>query len=70
MKVIECVQAYREDGDDLQFDRYSVILEKGTSIFSAKSQRAYVLYRDISISDLDCPLILNLSRWYLASLYE
>ena len=52
------LQAYREDGDDLQFDHYSVILEKGTSIFSAKSQRAYVLYRDISISDLGCPLIL------------
>lgn len=52
------LQAYREDGDDLQFDHYSVILEKGTSIFIAKSQRAYVLYRDISISDLDCPLIL------------
>ena len=57
MKVIECVEAYREDGDDLEFDHFSMILEKGAKTFRAQSQRGYVLHQDIDIRELDCPLI-------------
>jgi len=57
MKVIECVEAYKEHGDDLEFDHFSIILAKGTKIFRAHSARAYVLYQDIDIRDLDCPLV-------------
>lgn len=57
MKVIECVEAYREDGDELEFDHFSIILKKGTKTFKAQSQHGYVLYQGIEIRELDCTLI-------------
>ena len=57
MKVIECLQAYREDGDDLTFDHYSIVLSHGTELFKAQSQLEYTVPLDIDAEQLDCPLI-------------
>ena len=56
MKVIECVEAYKEHGDDWEFDHFSILLAQGTKIFRAQSARRHALNQD-DVSDLDCPLV-------------
>ena len=59
MKVIQCLQAYREDGDDWTFDHYAIVLSlsQSTGVFKAKSQLEFVVPSDIDAEQLDCPLI-------------
>ena len=57
MKGIECLQAYREDGDDLTFDHDSIVLSQGTEVFKAQSQLQFTAPLDIDAEQLDCPLI-------------
>ena len=57
MKMIQCLQAYREDGDDWTFDHYSIILSQGTEVFKAQSQLEFPIPLDIDAEQLDCPLI-------------
>ena len=57
MKVIECLQAYREDGDDWTFDHYSIVLSQSTEVFKAQSQLEFTVPLDIDAEQLDCPLI-------------
>ena len=57
MKVIKYVEAYKERGDDWEFDHFSIILAQGTKIFRAQSARRHALNKDIDVSDLDCPLV-------------
>ena len=49
MKVIECSQAYREDGDDWTFDHYSIILSQGTEMFKAQSQLEFAISLEIDV---------------------
>ena len=55
MKVIECFEAFKEQGDDWEFDHFTTTLTEGTKIFRAKSARRYALHQEIDIKDLDCP---------------
>ena len=57
MKVVECLQAWREDGDDLTFDHNTIILSQGTELFKAQSQLEFTISLDIDAEQLDCPLI-------------
>lgn len=57
MKVVECVEAFKEQGDDWEFDHFATTLAEGTKIFRAQSARRYDLHQDIDIRDLDCPLV-------------
>ena len=44
IKVIKYVGVYREYGDSLKFNYFSIILTKGTSIFRAYNTRKFILY--------------------------
>ncbi len=57
MKVIECLEAYRGDGDDLTFDHHSIILSQGTELFKAQSQVKVPIHAEIDPEQLGCPLI-------------
>lgn len=57
MKIMECLQAFREDGDDWTFDHHSVVLSQGTEMFKAQSQIEFTIHQDIDAEQLDCPLI-------------
>lgn len=56
MKVTECLQAWKEEGDDWNFDHFSIILMNGTEVFKAKSRRAFAVHQDINLAELHCPL--------------
>ena len=57
MKVIECVEAWAEKGDDWEFDHFSIILAKDTKLFKAHSAHKFGISQDIETKDLECPLI-------------
>ena len=56
MKVIECVEAWKEDGDDAKLDHFAIILAQGTEMFKGRSARRYALDQEIDAKDLDCHL--------------
>lgn len=56
MKVLECVQAWKENGDDFEFDHFAIILAKNMEIFRGQSARGYTLDQEIDTKDLDCCL--------------
>lgn len=47
MKIIQCLQAYREDGDDWTFDHYSIVLSHGTEVFKAQSHLEFTILQDV-----------------------
>lgn len=55
MWVIECLEVWKEDGDDCTFDHYSVVLTRGTEVLITQSPRAFAIHWDLDISDLCCP---------------
>ena len=57
MKIIQCLQAYREDGDDWIFDHYSIVLSHGTEVFKKQSQLELTIPQDIDAEQLGCPLL-------------
>lgn len=57
MKVIDCLEAWKEDGDEWNFDHFSIILVKGTETFKAQSQSAFAAHQDIDVAELRCPLL-------------
>jgi hypothetical protein len=57
MKVIDCLEVWKEDGDDCNSDHFSIILTKGTEVFKAESQRAFAIHQDIDVAALRCPLL-------------
>ncbi|KAL9129213.1 MAG: hypothetical protein Q9217_002282 [Psora testacea] len=57
MKVIDCLEVWKEDGGHCNFDHFSIILTKGTEVFKAESQRAFAAHQDIDVAALGCPLL-------------
>lgn len=57
MKVLECVEAWKVNGDDFEFDHFSITLANGMEIFRGRSARKYTLDQEIDTSDLDCHLV-------------
>ncbi len=62
MKVIDCLEVWKEDGDDCNFDHFSIVLMKGTRVFKAQSQSAFAVHQDIDIAELRCPLLRILTE--------
>lgn len=56
MKIIQCLEAYREDGDDWTFDHYSILLSQGTQVFKAQSQLEFPIHVELDAEQLDCAL--------------
>ncbi len=62
MKVIDCLEVWKEDGDDCNFNHFSIVLMKGTRVFKAQSQSAFAVHQDIDIAELRCPLLRILTE--------
>ncbi|KAM0799344.1 hypothetical protein BDR22DRAFT_331420 [Usnea florida] len=56
-KVIQCIQAYREDGDEWTFDHCAILHSQRTEVFKAQSQLEFIVPSDMDAEQLDYPLI-------------